>query len=125
MHCSTSGPDELFPRSVAARVVLDNAHIVSLVMYEAQLVAMTHYALKAASRALERILKAHWQGAPSPFLCNATSFGLPVVAHTMSSFGRGPHSFVLSGVLSIVIARIAAFKQSDAAALDPRRSWHS
>lgn len=70
----------LVPPSMAARVLLINSHIVSLMMYKAQLAPLTREVMQEGTRALQRTTKAPWQSIPTAYLNNAKLFGMPVEA---------------------------------------------
>lgn len=71
MKASKRVEEILFLPSMAARVLLFNNHVMSLMMHKARLVPVSCEAAHVVTRALQRATKAPWQSMPNEFLINA------------------------------------------------------
>lgn len=118
--------DSLFPPSMAARILLYDSHFVSFTACNSQLAPLSRENRQSAAKALQRTVKSPWQAVPAIFFHDAKLFGLPTEAQDICVRARAALllAALRSGVLTAVEQRVHEFRNSDAAAFDPRRAWH-
>lgn len=78
----------LAPPTMAPRLMLYNSHVVSLMMYKAQLAPLSREAAHTATQALQRTTKAPWQSIPNEVLHCAHGLQLRARAPAMTGAVR-------------------------------------